>query len=671
MKATSDEIDEAKHWKSTRLLSATEPSFSFIYEGKPSKELLKNWKFKLATRELDEKRTEHTAIYIDSKTGLQVRCIAIGYHDFPAVEWVLYFKNTGVSDTPIIENIQALDTIMCCQKGKCILHYAKGALCSLDDFAPMERDLNRNEEIRLRPGGGRSSGEILPFFNIETAEEGVILAIGWTGEWAVSFERNDKNELHLQTGMELTHLKLYPSEEIRSPRILLLFWKKDWMRGQNLLRQLILAHYRPSVGGKPLVAPVFISSWGGTSAAGHLDSIRQIITYDLPVEYYWIDAEWFGDFPWWKNVGNWEPRKDIYPQGFKPISDMLHRSGRKFLLWFEPERVCKDTAWHREHDNWLLKIKSVDAVYSWPHYFDTSDPAWVFFESRRNQIAEGDMLFNFGNPEARRFLTDFISDRIDEFGIDCYRHDANIAPLRFWRNADSEERQGITEIRYVEGLYAFWDELLRRHPDLIIDNCASGGRRIDLETIRRSTPFYRTDFVGDPIANQCHTYSLLFWIPLHATGGLNIAEADDYTFRSAMCAGMVFELKIKSDDPRRKAVYDAVKKKLSQYLCIQKFYYGDYYPLTPYTQAKDAWMAYQLDRPDLGEGLVVVLKRHLSLLTDAIFKLRELQPDVQYEIINMDTEEKKTMSGAELMKEGLKIHLAKKPDSALILYKRK
>ena len=64
-----------------------------------------------------------------------------------------------------------------------------------------------------------------------------------------------------------------------------------------------------------------------------------------------------------------------------------------------------------------------------------------------------------------------------------YRNDFNLDPLGFWRGADAPDRQGITEIRYVEGQYAIWDELLRRGiPGCAIDNCASGGRRIDLET---------------------------------------------------------------------------------------------------------------------------------------------------------------------------------------------
>ena len=56
------------------------------------------------------------------------------------------------------------------------------------------------------------------------------------------------------------------------------------------------------------------------------------------------------------------------------------------------------------------------------------------------------------------------------------------------------ERQGIAEIKYINGLYATLDELLDRFPGLVIDNCASGGRRLDYEMCRRSVPLFRTDY---------------------------------------------------------------------------------------------------------------------------------------------------------------------------------
>ena len=77
----------------------------------------------------------------------------------------------------------------------------------------------------------------------------------------------------------------------------------------------------------------------------------------------------------------------------------------------------------------------------------------------------------------------------------------------------------MTEIKHIEGLYAFWDELLARHPGLIIDNCAGGGQRIDLETISRSVPLSRSDlqcWPFDPTREQNQTQGLAPWVPLSA-----------------------------------------------------------------------------------------------------------------------------------------------------------
>ncbi|MCC7353749.1 MAG: alpha-galactosidase [Anaerolineae bacterium] len=643
--------------------------FSFVFNGQPSHALLPAWNREYSMRTLDGQRTEHTLTYTHAPSGLQARCAVTEYHDFPAVEWVLYLKNLGESDTPLIEKVLAMDADLPMQKGKCVLHYANGSLCSYNDFAPMTRVVNPKAEIHLAPGGGRSSSEVLPFFNIETDGEGTILAVGWTGEWAFTLARDGEGRLQAQAGMAFTHFRLHPGEEVRSPRILLLFWQNDRLRSQNLLRRFILAHHRPAPGGHPLVVPAFAGNWGGTPAHLHQHNIEQIVAHDLSVEYYWIDAEWFGAPPWWKSAGNWEANQALYPQGFKPLSDVLHSSGRKLLLWFEPERVCRGTPWYRDHEGWLLKIAEDEARWSWPHWVDQDDPTWVIAESHRNQIAEGDALLDLGNPEARRYLTDFISAKITEFGLDCYRHDANIAPLAFWRHADPPDRQGITEIRWIEGLYAFWDELLRRHPHLMIDNCASGGRRIDLETLGRSTAFWRTDFPGPAIAKQCHTYGLLPWVPLNATGDLRLATDSEYEVRSTLSSGLTFGLytaqqqSIPDDLP-----FDVAERRLKQYLAIQKYYYGDYYPLTEYSQAQDAWMAYQLDRPDLESGIVVVLKRPLSAYTDATFRLHNLRAEARYEVTNLDSDERTHLSGEELMGNGLAVHLSLQPDSVLILY---
>jgi len=655
-----DEMTVAEEWITANLREeAFILPFSFKYDGRSSVDLIKTWKKEYSSEKLDENRIKNTITFVDSNTGLEIRAESIVYNDFPAVEWVLYFKNKGSVDTPILENVLPLDAGFSSDEAY-KLHYAKGALCCIDDFAPVDTTLDKGTKVHLQPGGGRSSSEVMPFFNVDMGMEGFVMAIGWTGEWAVDF--NCENNLQIQAGMALTHLKLHPSEEIRTPRILMLFWKGEYYRGNNILRRFILSYHRPKPNNTPLVLPVILSDWGGASAKHHLGNIERIVK--LPIEYYWIDAEWFGKTPWHENVGNWEVRKELYPQGFKPISDMLHQSGRKFLLWFEPQRVCKGTPWYdlKDHQNWLLELgdgtpehKQRGINWGIPH----EDPRWIIYESRRNQIAEDDMLFNMGDPEARKFLTDFLAEKIVEFGLDCYREDFNIAPLEYWRHADAPDRQGITEIHYIEGLYFMWDELLQRSPHLMIDNCASGGRRIDLETISRSTALWRTDWPADSVHKQCHSYGLFQWVPLNMTAGAVVEN--EYDLRSSMTSGLMVQF---SDNDEN------AKNILDQYLSIQKYFYSDYHPLTEYNTSRDVWMAWQFNSPETGEGMVQTFRRENSLQDSITLKLKNLDIDTRYTLNNLDTNVSEEMIGKELMENGLIVSIKNQPGAAIITYRK-
>ena len=624
-------------------LRANHFGFSFTFQGTNSAALLDRWERTVSEPKPEGQSATRTLTYRDPATGLEVSVDVVQFSDFPGVEWVAHLTNRGGKDTPLLEGIQALDALLPLPiSGQAVLHWARGGVASFDDFAPQTFELKPGAKLRLQPGGGRSSSQVLPFFNVEGANGGMIAAIGWTGEWAAEFAADARGQVTMKAGLDRTLLVLRPGESIRTPRMLLLFYEGGRWEGQNLLRQFVLAHHRPRPLGKPLVAPVTCGNWGGTAAEVHLDNIAKIIREKLAIDYYWIDAEWFGQGGWPGNVGNWEVKKDLYPTGFKPLSDALRQSGRELMLWFEPERVHKGTTWHKEHRDWLL------------------------------EVGGDDFLFDLGNPAARKFLADFLTARIKEFGLGCYRQDFNIDPLPFWRKADAPDRQGMTEIRHIEGLYALWDELLERNPGLLIDNCASGGRRLDLETIGRATPFWRTDGPRDPIAHQCHTWGLLPWVPLSATS--QDRASDDYEFRSSMCSSLCLNWWVAGDVPAERIPADFpfawARRTLAQYLSIRDFYYGDYYPLTPYSQAAELWMAYELNRPDSGKSLVVALRRPQSPFESARFPLRGLEPHGSYRVTHLDTQEQVSRSGQELAEGGLEVVLRARPGSALLLVER-
>lgn len=638
---------------------ASSPPVSLQYGGRPLAALLSTWSLQSGTS--DGGKDE--LIWRDPASGLQLKITATRFPDFPAIEWIGHLKNTGTTDTKLIQDIQALESDFVLETSAPIqAHYANGGVASFDDFAPRVAELKPGAPLQLRTADGRSSSEFLPFFNLHGGDSGVILAIGWSGGWAARFENEEPGTVRVRAGFSSTSLVLYPGEEIRTPRMLALFYKGDTLRGQNLLRRFILAHHRPLRNGEPLIAPITNGNWGATSATVHMDNIRNIIEQKLPIEYYWIDAGWYGDpnatdvGSWATNVGNWTIKPNIYPHGFKDIGRMLRATDRELMLWFEPERVHAGTPWHKEHPEWLLSV------------------------------GDQNLLMDLGNPDARKFVTDSIWSRIADFGLGCYRQDFNMNPAPYWAKADAPQRRGMTEIRHIEGLYAFWDALLKSYPLLIIDNCASGGRRIDLETIGRATPFWRTDGPRDPIAHQCHTYGLLSWIPLSATS--QDRAGDDYEFRSSMCSALCINWEHSGDGPqkpyRHNLPYDWARKTLEQYLSIRDYYYGDYYPLTTYSTATSTWMAYQLDRPEQGDGIIVALRRPDSRDESLHLQLHALNADANYVITDLDSGRTDKHTGSELLGVrassphvpptakasdlGLTVTILSRPGSALLKY---
>ena len=240
-----------------------EPCFSLVYNGKPAVETFKAWKRTREVQSQDEQRKLLTVTWRDPATKLAVRCEAVEYGDFPAVEWVLHLTNEGQAATPILSEIRPLaESVVATPAESCTLHYAKGSAAGQDDFAPQVCGLVRGSRFELRSIGGRSSNGILPFFNVEMGARGLIEAIGWTGNWAAQFERMRDGRLALATGMQRTHLKLLPGESVRTPRILLMFWQGDRLESQNLLRRFLLAHHGPLPKAAAGRLPVFYGAWG-------------------------------------------------------------------------------------------------------------------------------------------------------------------------------------------------------------------------------------------------------------------------------------------------------------------------------------------------------------------------------------------------------------------------
>ncbi|HPD32658.1 MAG TPA: hypothetical protein PLL20_21925, partial [Phycisphaerae bacterium] len=260
--ARPDEMAAARQWVAVRLRgeeaerpATAEPPYSFIYGGRSSSELLPTWKPKRTSPRVDQNRVGLSLTYTDPQTGLVVRCEAVEYADFPTVEWTLYFKNTGTSDTPILEQIHAMD-IRLERPKECefVLHHNRGDSCAANSYEPLRTPLGPGTELRFAPDGGRPTNGQWPYYNIQWGDQGLIVAIGWPGQWASQFTRDKETGLRVRAGQELTRLKLHPGEEIRTPLVVMQFWSGDKIRAQNVWRRWMRAHGMPRPGGQPVRA---------------------------------------------------------------------------------------------------------------------------------------------------------------------------------------------------------------------------------------------------------------------------------------------------------------------------------------------------------------------------------------------------------------------------------
>lgn len=654
-----DEMRPKDEWVKQYLSdSATRFPFSFNYGGQPSAELLAAWPQKSETHKLDDARTQQILTWTEAKTGLVVRCIVIEYADLPMVEWTLYFKNTGQADTPVISEVQALDvTMKRGSAGEFILHRTVGD-GGADIYKPDPITLAPGQEKRFAPNGGRPCSTEFPYFNIESPEGGLIAAIGWPGQWSAQFTRDAGESLHATASQELTHFKLLPGEELRSPLIVVAPWKGDHRRSQNLWRRWMNAHVFPRPGGKPLPPQMNVCNanqfgYFGITEDNQRAWIQRYQEEKIAYDYWWIDLCWFS-LNAATSVFNarYDPDPVRFPRGLKPLSDDLHRNNIKLIAWFEPEHYYPGPGnWIIEnHPEWLLKA-----------------PPGHEAEINQGLPLKDRMVLNLGNPDALKWLTDNTDRVLREQGIDYYRHDFNIEPLIFWRAADAPDRQGVTEIKYVAGFLAYYDELLYRHPGMPIDNCASGGRRNDVETLRRSVPLLRSDTWGEPVGQQCQTYGLADWIPYWGTG---IIYADPkelaYVFRSQM--GPSFT---SCWDLTPKANYDLHRKLLEQWKGVRgRILNGDYYPLTPYSSAGGEWMAWQYHQPEKGEGIVQIFRRAEANDDARTLKLHGLAPDAEYAVEDLDTGSVEKLAGRKLMDEGLRVTLDSRPAAALLVYRQ-
>lgn len=177
-------------------------------------------------------------------------------------------------------------------------------------------------------------------------------------------------------------------------------------------------------------------------------------------EYYVIDAGWYAPGEWWDSVGEWQQCYERFPNGIEEVTNYIREKGMVPGVWLELEVMGINCE----------KAKSVP-------------DDWFFIRHGKRVYDRSRYQLDFRNPAVIDHVNEVIDRVVNQYGVGYIKMDYNIEPgIGTELYADSVG-QGMLE---HERAYLKWlDGVFEKYPELVIENCSSGGLRTDYAMLAR------------------------------------------------------------------------------------------------------------------------------------------------------------------------------------------
>ena len=492
---------------------------------------------------------------------------------------------------------------------------------------------------------GRSSNPHLPLMHFGWAsggtEMGLWMALEWSGHWLIQAGTEADWTFLFRAGPKVNRMVLEPGETVRLPRVHVGVYGGGAEVGFNSVRRYVAEVLAPDVEGDRPRAFVAYHHWFGIHEEFDEALMRKQVdrASELGLEYFEVDAAWYysGGREFWYGVGNWERvDRTKFPNGLEPFAEYVRSKGLRFGLWFEPERGRDDSDWVREHPDWYWSIEGNPSLY-----------------------------LNLTRRDAQDGLIEMLSDWIGRLDIRWLRWDCNNPPGPYWERVDPT---GKVQFAYVEGLYRVLDTLLERHPNLMIDNCAGGGQRIDFGTLRRSGTMVISDHADDPhICRIMQTGGARVFPGNYMNSSIYLGadDGDEAVGPLELISRMAGAISLSGHIANwSKRQVQRVRRHLDGFRTYRHLLMKDFHPLTPYPRTPGDWDVVEFVDPQTGEAVVMAYRVRGEERTRAV-RVKRLTPDATYEIVDPFSGRKpRQATGERLMTKGLRITL--KPESAAV-----
>jgi len=324
--------------------------------------------------------------------------------------------------------------------------------------------------------------------------------------------------------------------------------------------------------------------------------------------------------------GSWVPDLRRFPD-LKALAYYVRSLGMQFGLWTDIEVARAGSTVAREHPDWVLYLPGKQ---------------------------EG--LLDFGHRQVQQWAVATYDRLIADYGIKWIFWDNNIDPAPYWEANEPLSRRGWLQHNHIRGVWAVRETLLQKHPDVLLENCSSGGRRVDLGMFKRAHYHVLSDQFWYPDAIR-YQFSGADWC-LPADKIKSIVDAplsplEDYVFQSNFGGLLSITENVERWTPEEK---QRAKRHIEVYKSIRHLLSKDFYPLFPQPQTTKDWDGWQFHDPRTGEGFILVFRAG-SPQEIAKPRLRVLKANVRYALKDPYSGKEEVVEGQRLLAEGLPVQL--------------
>ena len=474
----------------------------------------------------------------------------------------------------------------------------------------------------FRAESGRSSGDYSPWFALRDLDTGIRYGaqLAWSGNWAMRFDRmfaRPDSDVRVRMGPLFdfgSTAVIKPGERLDLPEILFTSSTGDLDDLANQFHRYQRRYVFPkSNPDRPL--KVHFNSW--YPFQGPLTAAELVRTADiaarLGAETFVVDAGWYGSGNWEKQLGDWTVDRTKFPNGLEELSDHVRKLGMKFGMWVEIENAGIESRTAHEHPDWFFQYNGAPLETANRFHLD------------------------FSKPQVRAWTRAVLDRLVRDYHISWVKFDYNIdAGNRF----DAGPRSGLTLAGHIEGYYRWLDELRAAYPDLIIENCASGGLRFDLGILAHTHTTWLSDVVN-PLASLQLAYGCTLEFAPEVCNHWMVGDTDkgevrqpapaswyEFLFRVPMNGQFGFSSRLTDWTPE---LFESARANIELYKRIRTVIAGaDVYHLTPQPDHDNpqGWMAIQYTNPE-SRKTVVLAYRLKGGEPERSFHLRQVDREVK------------------------------------------